>query len=104
MAVYTRSLIGTPNRTPARPAGRASSLPRLLASNEARLDRLQGHGIRVNGVAFLLAFFERVRVQPATRDNHLEWGHFIARILDELEPQTLDTTLRDQPQLGTRMI
>jgi hypothetical protein len=88
MAVHQRSPIGAPSGAPMRHVARVSTLPRLLASNEARLDRLQQRGvaIKMDGVAFLLMFFDRVRTQPVARDNHLEWGRFIAQLLDELEP------------------
>ena len=87
MAVRSGAHIGMPTGTVARRTTRESDLPRLLESNEARLDRLQQRGaqIRVDGTAFLLAFFERVRLQPSTRDNRLEWGRWVEGLLDELE-------------------
>ena len=101
MAVYTRSMVGTPGGAPTQRVAREPTLPRLLASNEARLDRLQQHGIRIrmDGVAFLLAFFERVRAQPAARDNHLEWGRFIAHLLDELEPRLSQPDAHEGPDV-----
>jgi hypothetical protein len=85
-----RNDLTLPTGPVARRASHEPGLPRLLERNEARLDRLQQRGVpvRVDGVAFLLAFFDRARVQP-TRENRLDWGRFVERVLDDLETRPL---------------